>query len=392
MKRVSELFITVCFLAFLGIGLAITVLRPREHISYYENRALAAFPRPTVQSVGDGSFASQFEVYLDDHAALRNSMLFAKCRLDLLLHRPVVNGIVVTEGPLLPFIYPEYPSEESINAQAAAYADRLKRVSDAAAEYGGYFCYVGVPCQYSYFEDDYPSYMYNRSWQSEMTTTALAREAAARGVNYLDIRAVYKEMGHPDSFGSLIDNHYTMAGAFAAYQAIMEKIQADTGLDFPILREDDMIFETLPNDYMGSRERRLLDMVTRDEQLVAAYPKVEVPFDRFDNGFPSPPVINGVPDSADQSLTYTMYMGGDIANTVIDTHREELPTILIYGDSFTNALESVAYLSFDEMHSVDLRYYTGMSLTEYIREFQPDIVIGVLDFEALIYPYGNGAV
>lgn len=392
MKRMAELFITVCFLAFLVIGLAVTVLRPRETVSFYENRALAGFPRPTVQSVGDGSFATQFEVYLDDHAALRSSMLFAKCRLDLLLHRPVVNGIVVTEDPLLPFLSPAFPEWDNITAIAASYADRLKGVSDAAAEYGGYFCYVGVPCQYSYFEDEYPWYLYNRADLSEMSTVALAQEAAARGVNYLDIRAAFDEMGRPDSFGSLIDNHYTMEGAFAAYQLIMEKVQADTGLDFPIMREDDMIFETLPHEYMGSRERRLLDIVRRDEPLTAAYPRQEIPFTRTDNGFPSPPVINSVPDSADQSLTYTMYMGGDIANTVIDTHREELPTILIYGDSFTNALESVAYLSFDEMHSVDLRYYTGMSLTEYIREFQPDIVIGVLDFEALIYPYGNGAV
>lgn len=383
---------TVCFLGFLGIGLIVTLLRPRAAISYYENRALASFPRPTAQSVGDGSFTNQMEVYLDDHAALRDTLLFAKARLDLALHRPVVNGIVVTEGPLLPFLYPEYPEQASIDAQAAAYADRLKRVSDAAAEYGGYFCYVGVPCQYSYFEDDYPWYLYNRSQLSAMSTGALSRAAAERGVNYLDVRAVYGEMGRPEHFGSWIDNHFTMEGAFAAYQAIMDKIAADTGLDFPILRDEDVTFEALPNDYMGSRERRLLDLVQREEQLSVLHPRQEVPFDRFDNGAASLPFINGIPDSPDQSLTYTLYMGGDIANTVIDTHREELPTILIYGDSFTNAIESVAYLSFDEMHSVDLRYYTEMTLVDYIRAFQPDIVIGIRDFEALIYPYGNGNV
>lgn len=392
MKRISEIFMTVCFLGLLVIGLAVTVLRPKEAISYYENRALAVRPSPTVQSIGDGSFTTQLERYLDDHAALRNTLLFAKGRLDLALRRPVVNGIVVTKGPLLPFLYPEFPNQADITAQAGAYADRLKGVSDAAAEYGGYFCYVGVPCQYSYFEHEYPWYLYNRSQLSGMSTAALAQAAAERGVNYLDIRAVYEEMGRPERFGSKIDNHYTMEGAFAAYQAIMDKVAADTGLDFPILREEDVVFETLPNDYMGSRERRLLNLVTRDEQLSVVYPKREVPFERFDNRVPSPPYIYGIPDSTEQPLTYTMYMGGDIANTVIDTHREELPTILIYGDSFTNAVESLAYLSFDEMHSIDLRYYTEMGLADYIREVQPDIVLGIRDFEALIYPYGNGDV
>lgn len=392
MKRISELFITLCFLGLLAAGLAVTVLRPAETVSYYENRMLAVLPQPSAQSVGDGSFTTQLELYLDDHAALRNTLLFTKGRLDLALHRPVVNGIVVTDGPLLPFLYPEYPNQATIAAQAAAYADRLKGVSDAAAEYGGYFCYVGVPCQYSYFEDEYPWYLYNRSQLSELSTTALAQAAAERGVNYLDIRAAYEEMGHPEGFGSLIDNHYTMEGAFAAYQVILDRVAADTGLNFPILREEDVVFETLPNDYMGSRERRLLNLVQREEQLSILHPKRDVPFDRFDNGEPSSPYIYGIPDSTEQALTYMLYMGGDIANTVIDTHREELPTVLVYGDSFTNAFESVAYLSFDEMHSIDLRYYTEMGLTDYIRELQPDIVIGIIDFEALIYPYGNGAV
>ena len=70
-------------------------------------------------------------------------------------------------------------------------------------------------------------------------------------------------------------------------------------------------------------------------------------------------------------MLYTAYMGGDIGETVIDTGRDELPNILIYGDSFTNPLECLMYYSFNEMHSIDLRYYKDMTLEDYIRLYQP---------------------
>ena len=84
-------------------------------------------------------------------------------------------------------------------------------------------------------------------------------------------------------------------------------------------------------------------------------------------------------------------MGGDIANTVIDTGREELPSVLVYGDSFTNAVECIMYWSFDEMHSLDLRYYSGeLSFKEYIETYQPDYVVCIRDYEAVLAANGNG--
>lgn len=392
MKRLAELFITVCFLGFLLVGMLSTVLRRTELISFYENRLLAAFPQPNAQSVGNGSFSAQIEQYLEDHAALRTTILQGKVCLDMILHRPVVNNIVVTTGPLLPFRSPETVDENQIAAQADTMADVLSRINDTVAEYGGYFCYVAVPCQYAYFEDDYPWYVENRSEYSRLSASLLSQALEQRGVAFLDIREAFDAQGRPDEYGSQVDNHYTMAGAFEAYRLLMEAIAEGTGLDFPILGLEDVIFETLPNDYLGSRERRLMGMVGREEHLSILHPVEEIPFTRSDGGIPSASEVYAVGYSDDQALNYELYMGGDIANTVIDTHRDELPSILIYGDSFTNALECVAYLSFDEMHSLDLRRYQEMSLEDYIRKFQPEVVVCIRDYEALLSPYGNGGI
>ena len=91
-----------------------------------------------------------------------------------------------------------------------------------------------------------------------------------------------------------------------------------------------------------------------------------------------------------EDVTYFLYMGGDSPHTVIDTEREDLPSILIYGDSFTNAVECIMYCSFDEMHSLDMRYYTDMSLGDYIKKYQPDIVVCIRDYESIISTDSNG--
>ena len=85
-------------------------------------------------------------------------------------------------------------------------------------------------------------------------------------------------------------------------------------------------------------------------------------------------------------------MGGDIAETVIQTNRSELPDILIFGDSYTNAVETFLYASFNEMRSLDLRHYREMALLDYVRLHQPDIVVCLRDDANLLTETGNGAI
>lgn len=390
MKRIAELFMTACFLGVLAAGLAATLTREPQTSSYWENRMLAAFPEPSAQSIGDGSYTTQLEKYLSDHAAMRTSLLMVKALLDLTLCRPVVNDVVPTEHSLLPYLPYGTVAPEKIHTQAAAMADNLKRISDTVAECGGYFCYVAVPCQSVSLAEDYPWFLNNQAELNRLKGKALANAMEERGVPYLDMEAVLAEAGGSAQYASLVDNHYSMQGAFETCRLVLEKVSAETELEFPILGTEDMVLETLPNDYMGSRERKLLNMEQRDERLSILIPKNEIPYTRSDNGEHSQSFVYKLPSSDADGVTYDLYMGGDIAHTVLDTGRDRLPSILIYGDSFTNPVECVAYLSFDEMHSLDLRHYHEMSLEDYIRLLQPEVVVCIRDYDFLLDPRGNG--
>ena len=64
--------------------------------------------------------------------------------------------------------------------------------------------------------------------------------------------------------------------------------------------------------------------------------------------------------------------------------------VLIFGDSCTNPVECLAYYSFNELRSGDLRHYTAQSLSDYIAAYQPDVVLCVRDYQSLLLREFNG--
>lgn len=277
MNRIAHWFMAVCFVGFLAAGLAASLLRSPQDFSYWENRMLASLPEPASQSIGDGGYFTQLERYLADHAPLRSTLLRFKTRWDLAAGRPVVNDVVPTADSLLPFLPYMADDQADIDRWAGLMADNLADINAAVTEYGGYFCYAVVPCQSVSRADEYPWFLNSQARRSWMNGAAMARAMEEQGVPFLDVEAILARSGGSKQYASRVDNHYTIEGAFEACRLILEKAAADTGLDFPILEADDFQLETLPNDYIGSRERKLFNLERRDERLSILLPVEPVP-------------------------------------------------------------------------------------------------------------------
>lgn len=172
----------------------------------------------------------------------------------------------------------------------------------------------------------------------------------------------------------------------------MEHINRDRADQLAVLEGENIRIETLPNPYMGSRSRKIFGLWDNGEKTSVGWPVEPIPFTRWNSGQETAATVYTLPDTPEQVVDYSMYMGGDMAETVIDTGREELPTLLIYGDSFTNPVESLMYYSFGRMRTIDLRHYHDMSLADYIQLYQPDVVVGIRDYEVLLSTDGNGSV
>ena len=394
MKRICEWAMALLFSGVLLVLMAATILLPKNRYSYYENRNLSAFPEITAESVLSGQVFDDLETLFCDYAAWRTPALKAVTWADLnVFHRPVVNDIVVTDDALLEQLYTMPDTTDDIARKAADVAADNAALRDQIEAYGGHYCYIAVPCQYAYYEDEYPSYLENRSAYTAAELAALNSAMDAQGITHVDMGPIFDSLGHLPAFSSKVDNHYGLRGAYETYRAAVQALNDAYGLALFFPEEGaDVTFSALPNPYMGSRTRKLLGLRGDDEKLLTAAFREDIPFTRLDNWQEVASAVYALPATEDEALTYGLYMGGDIAETCIRTDRSSLPTALIFGDSFTNAVESLAYYSFDEMRSVDLRHYKTQSISNYIAAYQPDVVICIRDYEALLSRSDNGGL
>lgn len=376
---VKHFFKIILFCGALFLVSAQTLLKEPATTSYYENRALAVFPPFSMQEVLDGEYFPQVETWIDDHLAWRDSLLEYNTRKELALHNPVVNDTVVTQDILLPYhgtVLDHY--DETKMAQEL---DMLQELDSYCAQKGIEFLYVGIPEQSNAFRDRYPFYLNNSSYRDDTMRTDFMAGVEARGIDHLWM-AQYLSADY-DKYYSKTDHHYNLYGAYETYLRIMAYLNAN-GVVAPVTT--DLTITPVDTDFLGSRNRKLLGLFETDDQLYTGTLAEPVPFTRTDNG---KPVEATVYSEANRNV-YAYYMGGDIAETIIQTNRPELPDVLVVGDSFTNALESILYTSFDEMRSLDYRYYTAMSIYDYLENWQPDAIIYVRDDLSYISTDGNG--
>ena len=392
-KFTNRAFLALLLAALLAIPAGVALWSHNETTAYYENRTLAERPALTWEGLWDGSFGTAFESWYSDHIPGRTALLKADTRVQMdILDRPVVNDVVMEAGDVLvPFQeYAEQTDAEYAEA-AAPIADGFGKLNAHIEANGGVFRYVGFLEQRFYFADRYPDYLDSHETESAAADAIFAQALADRGVSFLDMGAVYEAQGNPAEYYSTVDHHYNYYGAYAAYRAILDDLNA-AGFDLPVLTEADIDFVELPNPYIGTRNRKLYNLWPNDEKAVIGVQREPVTFTRTDNGQPSSRALFVYPEEAYMPTTYSLYMGGDFAETVLETNRPELPDALIFGDSFTNALETLLYASFDETHILDLRHYTEKSLKDYISEYRPDIVLCIQNNTFYYTATGNSAV
>ena len=382
------------FLALFGLALAavpaFTFVRPEKKISYYENRALAEKPALTGENVRTGQYFSGWDTWLSDHIVGRNTILKSYARIQRALPKVEANNIIETgSGALLLMASQEDYDPEEQKEIMDEKTGELKALAGHVQDYGGLFCYVGVPGQRYVYYDEYPEYLSIGRSLVDYCEGRVFDALADTDAVAVNMREVFNATGDAKRYYSALDNHYNYDGVLLTYRTLMKAINERLDTPLKVYEDRDLVFHTEEQEFFGSYSRRICNLQARKEHLVWAEPKEPVPFTREDGHVRVPANTFEQPDPA--VSTYAGYMGGDIGETVIRTGRDDLPSILVFGDSFTNPLEGLLYASCGEFRSLDFRHYDAMTLYEYIDLYQPDIVIAVRDNMSYNQFEDNGA-
>jgi hypothetical protein len=391
MKKFCNALFVMCFLGILLFVPIATQLEPDEQYSVFENRNYLEVPEYSREDFLDGSYLQQWDKYLSDHIIGRDAILRACVNIDMkLLNKTVVNNVTVEKDALLAYNTPESINIDAIDSNIKFMTDELSDLNQYIKQQGGEFYYVGVAEQYSALSDKYPSYLDSNRKRLSYTEKNFFSSLVEKNVKYIDMHDIMLSEGDIETKYSMLDHHYNIFGAFDTYQNIINRINENTQYKLQALKKEDIEFEPLDMPFLGSRNRKLYNCYPNDEKLYVANFKNPIEFTRMDNGAEVEANTFTFFEKDKGYVEYANYMGGDMAETIIDTNRPELPTILVFGDSFTNALETMLYYNFDKMFTIDLRHYTQENLYDYIDAVKPDVVICVRDNTCYTSTDGNG--
>ena len=410
-KNIFNIIIIIgfCLIIFL-VPILTKIEKPAEY-SIYENRNLAEAPVFSFEKIFKnpeedasswdialGKYMASWDIYYSDHIFQRDKFLQFKNSIDIdFLKRPVVNEVIIQKNLLLPFnTYnidnSEYPKEADWYAYVMS--NLLSDLVKLVESYGGKFIYIGVPEQYSMLREFYPEYLNNNDERLSMREHYFFTRLEEKNIDYINMRTEFNKTEDFIYYYSKTDHHYNLLGAFYSYQTLINKLNEKYNAKVPMLTDDDIEFVKLNNPFYGSRNRKLYNRYNLDDKLYYYINKKPVEFKRTDNGNKVTPFIFKLPDENDETtpVTYNIYMNGDIAETIIQTERENLPNALLFGDSFTNPFETFLYYSFNETRSLDMRHYKESTILEYIEKYKPDYVFCMRDDTAYFSFTGNGKI
>ena len=383
MKKACQIFLLVFCALVLAAVPVLTAFSDGGDYSIYENRTLAGRPTFSFSALFSGAYFEGWENYLRDRVWQRDSLLTLDAMLQKAAGRPFVNDVLSSSEALLPYV--EGIDQDTAAADAARMAEDLAAIARQVESYGGVFLYVGVPNQYSVYRAGYPAYMKYIAQGLDTARTAFFAALDQAGVPYLDMSSVFT---HAGDYYFKTDHHMTLPGGVETCREIFDTLRG-MGVEIPD-HLSGLSYRTLQNPFYGSRSRKLYGLSPFSEQLDVYSTAPDVPFTRTDNGEPVEASLYTLPQTDEEPVSYGIFMGGDIAETVLETDRAGLSNALIFGDSYTNAIETVFYTGFDETRSLDLRYYEEMPLSAYIDTYRPDVVVCVRDDANYLNFTGNG--
>ncbi|MBR3486422.1 MAG: hypothetical protein IKH31_02445 [Clostridia bacterium] len=231
-----------------------------------ENRVLAKLPKLFTEEGFNTRFAAQFDKYVDDNYALREYVVTAFNAADIALLKDV-NGTNAVIGKDHNIFYGETVedylginglTEEQINT----IADYLSDMRNKLEERGMQFAFMTAPNKATVYPELMPSYL--RPTDAPRNIDLLREALIARGVDYIDAKAILLEAKQRRSVYYRHDSHWNNYGAMLVYNAIAERF----GLE---VRDPDLY--EIVTDRMGDLHNFVYPSTDYPEERII-YPKL----------------------------------------------------------------------------------------------------------------------
>ncbi len=376
-RRISNIvFLALIACVMLG-GLARTLFFPKD-INYYENRYANKLPTFSPSAFVSGAYQDGFEDALNDQIPLAQhikkgyNLLTSEYlkRLLIPILKTVPNkyiafkGLAIYGGEHL-VVWPKHISFTHDNLILTAESHNALFSSVPGVDF--YVYYIQRDADLNFITGE-------KTGAFEFLSSMLELPKERIGLFSVDSFEQYCDYFYRT------DHHWNYQGSYKAYTELTDLLNCGE----PLQPTGEYLISSV---FSGARNSSIGSNLFTEE------------FYAYDFDFPKMTVtINGakaddygieykLPELSDDTVRYGSYYGWDNGETVFDTSRPELESILVIGESYDNAILKLLASHFDRTYSIDLRNYASQrykkfDIESYIAEHGIDkvLLIGNIDF------------
>lgn len=336
---------TALFLVFISLFFILNLIIPDKSFSQQENRELQTLPRFSFEDLFAGKFTTNFEDYVIDQFAFRDSWTSLKARSELFIGKEENNGIYLCDGEQLLEAF-NYPEQSDLDFSL----DAINTLAENS-EIPVYFALI--PSASELKSELFPAGAPNDS-QKELIDYAYSGSSAIT----VDMYSALNEHADEEIFYRT-DHHWTSLGAYYGYTAVAEAMGFEP---FPLSEyEATVVTDSFhgttwsSSGYGWVAPESITTYVEQGDAIITNYPK----------GAP----VEGslyVESFLEAKDKYSYFYGGNTPLLTIETGNSEAPSLLIVRDSYMDSMSPFLFEHFSTIHIIDLRYYKT-SLNAYIQ-------------------------
>lgn len=335
---IGKIFIILLFLVMI-----INVIVPDREESELENRALEQRPRFNLTTILSGDFMEQWEKYLSDQFAGRDTWRSLKVSLDRLGGVRKENGIYIgKDGQLMEDI--EVPDDGRLEANLTAIRDFAETYEDIPVTM------MLVPDAACILNDSLPAFA---RVEDQRQMFSMAERKLGDTVNWVDTVSILNNHKSEKLYYKT-DHHWTTQGAFYVFQDAAETlgIEGDVSDDFVSYTVTDSFNGVLAaSSGVGLDEMEQIDIYAPtggDDDVVVNY---------VDEGRKTTSLYDS--SKLETRDKYGVFLGGNTSVVDIRTVSTSQKRLLVVKDSFADCFIPFLAPYYREIVVVDPRYYSG---------------------------------
>ena len=335
---IGKIFIILLFLVMI-----INVIVPDQEESELENRALEQRPRFNLTTILSGDFMEQWEKYLSDQFAGRDTWRSLKVSLDRLGGARKENDIYIgKDGQLMEDI--EVPDDGRLEANLTAIRDFAETYEDIPVTM------MLVPDAACILNDSLPAFA---RVEDQRQMFSMAERKLGDTVNWVDTVSILNNHKSEKLYYKT-DHHWTTQGAFYVFQDAAETlgIEGDVSDDFVSYTVTDSFNGVLAaSSGVGLDEMEQIDIYAPtggDDDVVVNY---------VDEGRKTTSLYDS--SKLETRDKYGVFLGGNTSVVDIRTVFTSQKRLLVVKDSFADCFIPFLAPYYREIVVVDPRYYSG---------------------------------